>query len=534
MTSISRILVITLLVLVLLAGQAFAASPQQTAQEGGKLIYGLTLSPSGIDPHVNASSELGIPLTSVYDPLVWATHAGTFVPGLSESWDISPDGLAYTFHLRRDVRFHDGTPFNAEAVKVNLERIVAPETKSQKAAQMLGPYDHTEIVDEYTVRIVLQEPFAPLMGALSQVYVAMASPAALEKWGVDYQMHQVGTGPFEFKEYVPGDHLTLVANPDYDWAPELFTHQGRPYLDEIEFRFFTEPAVRALALEDGEVQIMGEIPPLDAQRLETNVNLRVLPIAIPGQTMHIFINTAKAPTDDLDVRRALLYATDRQTIVDTLFDGFSPVAEGPLSAGTIGYDATIAGKYPFDPDKARRLLENAGWTDQNGDGILEQDGRSLQLDTYLMTWGFIPEIAVMLQAQFKDVGIDLKTETVTYPAALDAAREGRHNLIPFNVSDPDPDILRTFFSSANTPNGFNWSKIVDPELDRLLMDGARALDPDERAQIYAQVQQRIMDQALIIPIREYVNINAASARVNGLQYDVRGWFPLFYDVYLEP
>lgn len=534
MTSIGRFLVIVSLVLFLFTGQGFAASPQQTASSGGKLSYGLTLSPSGIDPHVNASSELGIPLTSVYDPLVWETKQGTFVPGLAESWEISPDGRTYTFQLRKDVVFHDGTPFNAAAVKANIERIVAPEIKSQKAVLMLGPYDHIEVVDDYTVRLVLHEPFAPLLSALSQVYLAMASPAALQQWGVDYQMHQVGTGPFQFKEYVPGDHLTLLANPDYNWAPDFFAHQGRPYLDEIEFRFFTEPAVRALALEGGEVQVMGEIPPLDALRLESDASLQVLPVAIPGQTLQVFINTAKLPTDDLAVRRALLYATDRQTIVNTLFGGFSPVAEGPLSSITFGFDPAIAGKYPFDPAKARQLLADAGWVDRNGDGMREKDGQPLRLDAYLMTWGFIPEIAVMLQAQLKDVGIVLQNETVTYPAALDAARAGKHHLIPFNLSDADPDALRTFFDSANTPDGFNWSKIVDAELDRLLLDGARTLNLEERARIYREIQQRIMDEALIIPIREYVNINAASVRVNGLQYDVRGWFPLFYDVYLAP
>ena len=155
-----------------------------------RLAYGLTLAPSGIDPHINASSELGIPLTSVYDTLVYQDPvSGKFVPGLAQSWKISEDGKTYTFVLRRDVKFHDGTPFNAAAVKVNLDRIANPATKSQKAVFLLGPFDRAEVIDEFTVAIHLKQPFAPLLDGLSQVYLGIASPTALAKWGQDYQLH---------------------------------------------------------------------------------------------------------------------------------------------------------------------------------------------------------------------------------------------------------------------------------------------------------------------------------------------------------
>ena len=509
-------------------------APHEPAPQGGKLVYGLTLSPSGIDPHVNASSELGIPLTSVYDPLVWQVGEGQFAPGLAKSWEVSADGLTYTFRLRDDVTFHDGTPFNAAAVKVNFERITAPETRSQKAAVMIGPYARTEVIDDYTVQVILNEPFAPFLDAVSQVYVAMASPTALEQWGQDYQMHQVGTGPFQFKEYIPGDHLTLTAYPDYHWAPDFFAHQGRPYLDEIEFRFFTEPAIRPLALEGGETHVMGEIPPQYAPRLAQNPDFELMPIAIPGQSLQMFMNTERAPTDDLKVRQALLYATDRETLVKTIFGDFSPVAWGPLSSNTLGFNKSLVGAYRFDPGRAGQLLAEAGWVDQDGDGIREKDGQPLRLDGYLMTWGSLPEVGALLQAQLRQVGVDLQNRTVAYPAALDAARQGQHHLIPFNLSSSDPDILRTFFYSGNAPSGFNWSKVADAELDRLLAEGTRTLDNEQRIKIYGEVQQRIMDLALIIPIREYVNINGVSSRVKGLRFDVRGWFPLLYDVYLEP
>ena len=496
---------------------------------GSKLVYGLTLTPSGIDPHVNASSELGIPLTSVYDTLVWQDLDGEFVPGLAESWEISDDGLTYTFHLRHGVKFHDGSPFNAQAVKFNLDRIVDPQTKSQKAVFMLGPYDHAEVVDDYTVKVYLKEPFAPLLDSLSQVYLGMASPAAVEKWGLDYQMHQVGTGPFMFKEYIPKDHLTLVRNPGYNWAPAIFGHQGPAYLQEIEFRFFVEPATRVLALEAGEAHVMGEIPPQDAQRLSDDHGFQLIPVALPGTPLQIFLNTERPPTDDLRVRQALIYATDREAIVAAIFKNLSPAAHGPLNAVTIGYDEEVAGLYTHDPEQAKDLLKAAGWVDVDGDGVLEKNGQPLRVEAYLMGWGFMPEVAQLVQAQFKAVGVEMRSQVVAYPAALEAAREGKHNLIPFSLSSSDPDILRTFFHSGG---GFNWAKVRDPRLDALLEEGARTLDPEKRKELYAEAQRIIMTEALIIPVRDYVNLNAASVQVKGLRYDSRGWFPWLYDVQL--
>ena len=497
-----------------------------------KLIYGLTIAPSGIDPHVNASSELGIPLTSVYDPLVWRAPTGEFVPGLAQSWEVSQDGTEYTFYLRRDVTFHDGTPFNARAVQVNFERIVNPETRSQKAAFMIGSYEGSEIIDDYTIKVRLSELFAPFLDSLSQVYLGMASPAALEKWDADYQFHQVGTGPFILKEYVPQDHLTLARNPDYKWGPSFFQHEGPAYLQEIEFRFYVEPATRTPALESGDVHIVGEIPPQDVARLETDERFGVMQVAIPGTPLTFFMNTERSPTDDSSVRQAILHALDRPAIVQTVFMGTSPVADGPLCANTQGYSSDVKGLYPYDPDRAADLLDQVGWIDVDEDGIREKDGQPLTLEAYLMGWGYVPEVAQIMQEQLRAVGIDMQSSVVAYPAALEAGRKGKHNLIPFSLSSSDPDVLRTFFESGNANTGFNWAKVRDARIDELLAKGLSTMDAAKREAIYAEVQQRVMEQALIVPIRDYVNINGVSTQVRGLRFDARGWFPWLYDVQL--
>ncbi len=179
----------TLLLFLVLSISSLASACQTSSDTMPTLNYGLTLAPSGIDPHLNASAELGIPLNSVYDTLVFLDpESSEFVPGLAERWEISSDGLRYTFYLREDVRFHDGTPFNAQAVQDNLDYTLNPDNHSQKAATMLGPLNQMEILDEHTIAFVLDEPFAPLLDSLSQVYLGMASPTALKQWGAsEYQ-----------------------------------------------------------------------------------------------------------------------------------------------------------------------------------------------------------------------------------------------------------------------------------------------------------------------------------------------------------
>jgi peptide/nickel transport system substrate-binding protein len=518
-----------------------AATPRQesgTPKPGGTVHYGLTLPVSGIDPHVNASSELGIALSSVYDTLVAQDKDGTFHPSLAESWEISPDGRVYTFRLRPDVTFHDGTPFNAQAVVRNLQRVANPATQSQKAVFLLGPFDHAEAVDDRTVKIVLREPYAPLLDGLSQVYLGMASPTALDKWGDQYQLHQVGTGPFRFVEYQDRQSLTLERNGDYRWAPPFRTHQGPAYLDRVEFRFYPDAATRLPALLSGQVDVIGELPLTDAGKITQapggrigDAGYELYPVAVPGQSVQFFLNTSLAPLDDLRVRQALLYATDRTALVSAVFGPTSPVATGPLSAVTRGADKSLAGRYPFDLDAARRLLSEAGWRDANNDGILEKNGTPLALKGVLMSWGELPAIGTILQAQWREAGIDLQLEPLAYPAALEAGRAGTHHLMPFVLSGTDPNLLSNFFHSRNL-GGFNFAKVNDPEMDAWLDEASREGDWGKRSDLYGQAQQRIMDQAWILPVRDQVNLNAASGRVQGLSYDVQGWFPVLYDAWL--
>ncbi|MBK8032328.1 MAG: hypothetical protein IPK17_23180 [Chloroflexi bacterium] len=518
------------ILVVLLALMVSACASANEAQPGNRIIYGLTLQPSGFDPHIHASSELGIPLRSVYDTLVYRDPTtGEFVAGLASSWTVSADGLSYTFSLKQNVKFHDGTMFNAQAVAANLDRIVNPETGSQKAAALLGTFASYEIVDDYTIRLILSQPYSPLLDSLSQVYLGMASPTALNQYSNErYQFNQVGTGPFRFVEYVPGDRLVIRRNPDYAWGPAFYTAPTAESVDEIEFRFFTDTATRALALEGGDAQIMGELLPIDARALAVSQEIELLPVSVPGQPLQFLLNTSIAPTNDLSVRRALILATNREAIIDAVFQRFSPVAWAPIAASTAFYNASLAGAYDYDPGQARSLLGTAGLVDSDNNGYLDANGADLTLNMLVPPWGLIPDVAQLIQDQWREVGIRVELETVpTRSALIEQVNEGAYNLVAFYDFGEDPAFLNRYFSSDGTNN---WSRVADAELDRVLTDALTQADPANRAALYAEAQRIIMDQALVLPIRDYVNLNAAQSTVHNLTFDAYGWFPLLNNV----
>lgn len=520
------------LVFLLVVLSACGASTTESANEPN-LIYGLTLQPSGFDPHIHASSELGIPLRSVYDTLVYR-HPETleFVPGLAQSWAISDDGRAYTFSLRQDVHFHDGTPFNAAAVAANLDRIMAEETGSQRAKFLLGPYAGYEIVDDYTIRLLLDEPYSPLLDSLSQVYLGMASPAALAEYGLDrYQFHQVGTGPYKFVEYVPGDRLVIEVNPDYTWGPSFYVGTPGDRISRIEFRFYEDPVARTLALDSGEVAVMGELQPVDARSLTTNSDLRILPVPIPGQPLQFLMNTQEYPTSEPTVRRAILYGINRDAIIDAVFQRFSPIAWGPLSATTSFYSSAVYGSYSFDANRARELLAEEGLVDTDGNGYVEAGGAEISVHLIVPTWGQIPDVAQLMQDQLRDIGLRATLEQVPTRAALmDAVGKGDYNLVAYYEFGVDPSFLSRYYGTGGVNN---FTGYADPTLDTVLSDAVRQTDLAARQSLYAQAQQTIMDQALMLPVRDYVNLNGYNARLQGLAYDAYGWFPLLANLRLQ-
>jgi peptide/nickel transport system substrate-binding protein len=359
----------------------------------------------------------------------------------------------------------------------------------------------------------------------------MASPAALKQWGpAEYQFHQVGTGPYRFLEYVPNDHLTLARNPDYAWAPSIFDQQ-QGQIDTFVFKFYVDPATRLLALQGGSVDVIGELPPRDAARIQGSEGFDLLPVAIPGQPLQLMFNTRKPPTDDLRVRRALIMAIDRAAIVKAVFGDYSPVASGPLAAAgepllSIGADVR------YDPDGASQLLDQAGWNVAS-DGMRHNDGSALTLNVVVPTWGSNPEVGQLIEAGWEKLGASVELSVAPgFGQLKELQSEDQYNLIGYYTFGTDPDLLRAFFHSRGA---YNWTGVDDPDLDRVLDQASQTInDPVTRRMLYEQAAATIEDQALILPMRDYVDLIGYNRRVQGLRYNFQGWFPLLIDLRLAP
>jgi peptide/nickel transport system substrate-binding protein len=520
------LLVGCLLLAAIVGALALGGDDEPARNPGNAIVYGLTLNPSGFDPHIHQSSELGIPFFSVYDTLVYR-HPQTleFVPGLAERWEMAPDGLSWTFYLKQNVRFHDGTEFNAAAVAANLDRIMNPDVGSQKARVLLDAYTGYEIVDPYTITLRVSQPYAPLLDALSQVYLGIASPAAL-KANTDnsYQWHQVGTGPYKLDEFVPGRLIRLIRNEDYNWGPVFYAPVVDDSLDTIEFRFYTDPATRSLALESGEVDVVGELLPTDAELLAGNVEVDVHQVPVPGTPQQFFFNTRHAPLDSMTVRQALLYGTNRTEIVDAVYQGRSPIAHGPLTSTVMYYDPAVEQMYPFDLDQARALLASQGLADTDNDGILEWEGEPLELTVVFGPWNQMPDVAQLIQSQWRELGIDVELIQVPdFPSLRQRVRDDDYDVISFYDFGVDPSILNRFYLSGAVNN---WSGFSDPQLDQTLYEAMRQTNSDARRTLYSAAQIRIMEQALVLPIREYVNLVGVSSDLDGVVFSAQGWWPL--------
>ena len=503
---------------------------QETPKPGGTFTYGLNQEPESFDPAVTTYAVTNKVNINVFDPLIWQAPDLSYVPGLAEAYEVAPDGTAFTFHLRRDVRFHDGTPVNAEAVKFSWDRIMNPETKSKTALNQMGPFKQAVVVDEFTVRAEFNEPFAPFLDAASQSYCAPVSPTAVAKHGSDFAHNLVGTGPYMLKEWIDRDHITLVKNPDYNWAPSIFGHQGAAYLDEIIFKFIVDDATRVGTLQSEETDGIDAVPPKDVAGFQDDPDTyQIITAPVTGIPNLLAVNTELAPTNDLAVRQALNLGIDKATIIQTLFFGLYVPGYGPLNAATLGFDPTLAEIYPYDPERAESTLQAAGWA-KGADGIYAKGDQRAAVSYFTTPQDVIPPL---LQAQWKEIGIESEIKQMDYNALIPLVTKGDHNLASIGWIQADPDVARILLYSKNIENGYGWTRFRSAELDDLLVRAAATVDAAQRTELYGQIQQIAMRNALVVPIHDLAAIYALRSYVKGFRVDTRGWYPWLYDVYLD-
>lgn len=485
-----------------------------SAQPGSQIVIGLQAEPATLDTAQLTDYNSSRTASQMYEGLVRFKDASTEVePGLAESWDISSDGLVYTFHMRPGVTFHDGTPVDAAAAKFSFERQIDPNHPYHDTGDFayanftLGMIKTIDVVDPMTLKITLKATFAPFLANMAMGAARLVSPAAVKKYGRDFSQHPVGAGPYEFVAWKRGVEVDLQANPNY-W-------RGAPKVQKLIFRPIVEDQARLAALESGEIDLAVNLPPDDLARLRKNPKFTFA--EQPGMhTWYVVFNVKKKPFDDPRVRQAIAYAIDRKAIVEAVLSNTGILADNFLPPVIWSYTKDIP-TYAYDPAKAKQLLAEAGypdgfsvdfWIPQSGSGMQQPVAMGTVIQDYLSRVG----IKVNLQ-QF---------EWGTYLKQVIQPVENADSLPPmFEMSwigdngDPDNFLYILLSGDQFPPGGFNLGYYSNPKVDELLRKARTTLSQADRTPMYEEAQKLLMADMPVVPIDHETQIIVMKSSIKG-------------------
>ena len=449
----------------------------QNAGRGGTLRAGLNADPPNLDPHRSSAAVDRQVFQSIFDKLVDTDSNLKIVPMLATSWSTSSDGTVYTLKLQQGVQFHDGTPFNAQAVVYNFNRMADPKFPSARRAE-IGPITSVTATDPYTVQIKLDRPYSPLMYVLTDRAGMMLSPTAAQKAGLDFAQHPVGTGAFSFVERVPQDHITLARNASY-WQ------KGLPHLDRVIYRPFADDNARVANLKSGDLDIIDtvpapQIPQLAQQSKAQGTAFRLLEHGA-FQYQGIWLNCVRPPFNNKALRQAFSAALDRYALANSVLQGAAYPAYSFFPNGTPAYNP--AWKVPArDVALAKERLQAGGRPNGFECGFITTQG---EVSTAL---------AQAYQAMVGEVGIKLTIRVLEFGTLLDTFGKGDYDAGQVGWSGrPDPDFdIYPFVTKSGIPN-FNYAGYVNDQVQTLL-DAARVLqNMEQRVRAYDQVTKILAD-----------------------------------------
>lgn len=487
---------------------------------GGTLIFGRGGDSVGLDPALEEDGESFKVCDNIYDTLVHYKDGTTdLVPGLAESWVSSEDGLTWTFNLRRGVTFHDGTPFNADAVLFSLNR---QHDKTHPFHKIGGSYvywvatgladivDKISAIDAYTVRIQLKKPYAPFIYTIAITPFAIVSPTAVKKLGEQYSNNPVGTGPFKFVRWDRSDKIVLEANESY-WG-------GRPKLDRVIFRSIPDNAVRLIELQQGSLHVMEFPNPDDLQQIEKDESLVLL--SQPGMSIgYLAMNMDKSPFDNHKVRLAINHAINKSDIIEHLYQGLGMPAKNPIPPTLWSYDDTIE-DYPYDPELAKKLLAEAGYP----------DGFETTLWALPVPRPYIPDgraLAEVIQSELRNIGIKAKIVTFDWGTYLEKTKYGEHDMamLGWSADLGDPDNFFYFLlskSSAEKPAG-NIAFYRSDAMQDVLEKAVATSDRDERIALYKKAQQIFHEDVPWVPLAHAKQVLVVNKKVKNLTLNPLNW-----------
>lgn len=501
------------------------AAPGAAGKPGGTLTVGIPITPDTLDPGATGLALTLLISMAMFDPLVWWLPDGAgkrFVPGLAESYTVSPDASVYTFRLRKDVSFHDGTKFDAAAVKATYDHVVDPATRSKSGLGALGPYKQTRIIDPYTAEISFTEPNASFLHQQAAGNFGIASPTALAKYGATgFGNNPVGTGPFKFESYATGDRLALVNNPDYRWGPAPLGAGPAP-LDRLTFRIVADDSGRYNALRSGQLQIAMNLPPTDISAAQKSTKFTQLTVPSIGTPLGLPMNVTKPPTDDPLVRQAIMYAVDQEKLAKDVLFGVDAPAHSVLTPITPGFAASTTSMYSYNPDKAAALLDQAGWA-KGTDGTRVKNGQRLALNIILFAGANLELPTQFVVAQLNKVGFTADTTVQPFTTSIGSYNAGLHNLGAFGYFGADPYLLNIWVNSNAIASGFNAAHYNNPDIDKLLAKANSTADDNARYALYEQVGTTLMKDAIFLPLYDVNEAFTMAPSVRGLHPTLNGY-----------
>lgn len=492
------LMLVSVLMLVLAAGCGGDKAAQTATQWDGVINISLNQDPPKLDPTASTALVDRHVFQSLFDKLVDLDEKGKVVPMLAEKWEISPDGKTYTFSLRQGVKFHDGTDFNAEAVKFNLERNLE---KSSARRNELKEISQITVVDNKTIKIELAKPFAPFLSILADRAGMMASPAAVKKYGQDFMSHPVGTGPFVFKERVKGSAITLEKNPDY-WQP------GLPKANKVVYKIITDANVALMNLKSGQVDITNRFPFSEVKNFANDA--KVIVVNEPGLGFRgLMFNVSKAPFNSYEITKAIELLIDRQAIGKVVLNGVGTPGRTLFFPSSFAYNPEQ--DKPFTPDlaKAKELLAKAG----------KPNGFAFTLKTD--SDPVFQQIGQMIQSMLKPAGIEVTLEKMEFGALLDQALKGNFEATFIGWSGrPDPD--QNIFDWYVTGGSLNYMRYSNKELDSLLSAARAEIDEAKRKALYDKATALVQQEVSYIPLYHEHNVYGLNKAVKGFAHNPDG------------
>jgi peptide/nickel transport system substrate-binding protein len=497
----------------------------RTIAEGGDLVMALSAEPDVLDPTTSSSLYTRYVMETMCEKLYDVDEAGEIVPMLAtELPEVSDDGLTVTFPVMEGVQFADGTPFDAEAVKTSIERHLTKEDSSRRSE--LGPVEEVTALDDSTVEITYETPFAPLTAVLADRAGMIMSPTELEKTGDDFGEHPVCVGAFKFVERVPQTSITVERDPLYYDAENV-------HLDSITYRIITDASIRAANLRSGDVQVADTISTQDLAELEDDENVGLLEVGSLGyQAMTVNVGNTDGvgnPPGEIDtpiaqdprVRQALSMAVDREQLVKSVFnDRFDPACSPVSPASPFTSEASEACP-EYDPEGARALLEEAGAE------------VPYEIEIKVTNTPDTLRLAQAVQASVADGGFDLTIVPVEYSSLLEVQEQGDFDLLQLGWSgrvDPHGNM----FNFLSTGAGNNYSGYSDPEVDDLLTEAATVIDPAERAELYGQVVTKVQADNPIIYLYRTRSLTGYANEVAGISTFADGVVRLSNAAFVDP